>query len=158
MFKRAQAAMEFLMTYGWAILVVLAAIGALAYFGVLSPANFMPDKCDIPAGLDCIEKPVISSATGEVKFKVTNNMGTNITIVSISGGSQGDCAGATNDEDIADIQLEDGETTVITYTPPAASFSQGQRIKCRFSINYYQGTGGILHPIAAYIVGKATPI
>lgn len=33
--RRGQAAMEFLMTYGWAILVVLAAVAALAYFGVL---------------------------------------------------------------------------------------------------------------------------
>ena len=32
--NRAQAALEFLMTYGWAILVVLVSIGALAYFGV----------------------------------------------------------------------------------------------------------------------------
>lgn len=32
--------MEFLMTYGWAILVILVAIGALAYFGVLK----MPDS------------------------------------------------------------------------------------------------------------------
>ena len=39
MHKKSQAAMEFLMTYGWAILVVLVAIGALAYFGVLSPCS-----------------------------------------------------------------------------------------------------------------------
>lgn len=32
--KKSQVAMEFLMTYGWAILVVLAGIGALFYFGV----------------------------------------------------------------------------------------------------------------------------
>ena len=32
---RAQAAMEFLMTCGWAIIVVLVVIGALAYFGFL---------------------------------------------------------------------------------------------------------------------------
>ncbi|HGJ67134.1 TPA: hypothetical protein ENS27_17370 [bacterium] len=43
--RKAQAALEFLMTYGWAIMVVLAAIGALAYFGVLSPSNFLPDQC-----------------------------------------------------------------------------------------------------------------
>lgn len=35
--RKGQAAIEFLMTYGWAILVVLAAIGALFYFGVLGP-------------------------------------------------------------------------------------------------------------------------
>jgi hypothetical protein len=34
--KKSQAAMEFLMTYGWAILVVLVAIGVLAYFGVFN--------------------------------------------------------------------------------------------------------------------------
>ena len=34
--KKSQATMEFLMTYGWAILIVLTAIAALVYFGVLS--------------------------------------------------------------------------------------------------------------------------
>jgi hypothetical protein len=34
--------MEFLMTYGWAILVVIVAIGSLAYFGVLD--NFFPNS------------------------------------------------------------------------------------------------------------------
>jgi hypothetical protein len=36
--------MEFLVVYGWAILVILAAIGALLYFGVISPWNLMPKK------------------------------------------------------------------------------------------------------------------
>ena len=53
--KRGQAAMEFLMTYGWAILVVLAAIGALAYFGVLSPDRFLPEKCTMPSGIACLD-------------------------------------------------------------------------------------------------------
>ena len=51
--RSGQAAMEFLMTYGWAILVVLAAIAALAYFGVLSPAKLLPEKCVIEAGITC---------------------------------------------------------------------------------------------------------
>lgn len=40
--KKSQYAMEFLMTYGWAILVVIAMVGALAYFGVFNPDNFLP--------------------------------------------------------------------------------------------------------------------
>ena len=40
--KRGQAAMEFLMTYGWAILAAIIVIGVLAYFGVLSPDKFLP--------------------------------------------------------------------------------------------------------------------
>ena len=33
--------MEFVLTYGWPLLIVLAAIGALAYFGVLSPDTLL---------------------------------------------------------------------------------------------------------------------
>src|SRR3989339_453464 len=53
--RKSQAALEFLMTYGWAILVVLVAIGALAYFGVLSPDKFLPAKCQLPAGIACTD-------------------------------------------------------------------------------------------------------
>ncbi len=56
--KKGQAALEFLMTYGWAILVVLAAVGALAYFGVLSPGKFLPEKC-------ITTNPAISCAGGK---------------------------------------------------------------------------------------------
>ena len=51
--KRGQAAMEFLMTYGWAILVVLIAIAALAFFGVLNPGRFLPSSCTITPGISC---------------------------------------------------------------------------------------------------------
>lgn len=56
--RSGQAAMEFLMTYGWAILVVLAAIAALAYFGVLSPEKFLPEKCLMETGFTCISSKV----------------------------------------------------------------------------------------------------
>ncbi|MBS3136458.1 hypothetical protein J4401_05870 [Candidatus Woesearchaeota archaeon] len=87
--RKAQAAMEFLMTYGWAILVVLVAIGALAYFGVLTPDKLLPYRCIGPAGFDCIEKASISTGTDTggialsnnyVEFTVKNNLGYNIVI------------------------------------------------------------------------------
>ena len=56
--NKSQAAMEFLMTYGWAILVVLAAIAALAYFGVLSPEKFLPEKCILQPGINCVSHKV----------------------------------------------------------------------------------------------------
>jgi hypothetical protein len=39
--------MEFLMTYGWALLVILLVIAALAYFGMLNPDRFLPDKVSV---------------------------------------------------------------------------------------------------------------
>jgi len=39
--KRAQSAMEFLMTYGWAIMAAVMALGVLAYFGVFTPGKYV---------------------------------------------------------------------------------------------------------------------
>ena len=61
--KKAQAAMEFLMTYGWAILVVLVVIGALSYFGVLSPSTLLPEKCTFPVSVSCTDHTVVGSAS-----------------------------------------------------------------------------------------------
>ncbi len=61
MLRKAQAAMEFLMTYGWAILVVLICIGALAYFGVLSPRNLLPQKCIASTNFNCNDALVSNS-------------------------------------------------------------------------------------------------
>lgn len=46
--KKAQSALEFLTTYGWAFLVILIMIGALAYFGVLDPNRFLPEEQQPP--------------------------------------------------------------------------------------------------------------
>src|SRR3989304_2289991 len=86
-FKKSQAAMEFLMTYGWAILVVLVAIGALAYFGVLSPDNFLPERCTGPAGLDCLDKAAIEATPNNVTFVLKNNVGFDITSLSVTSAS-----------------------------------------------------------------------
>ncbi len=52
--------MEFLMTYGWAILIVLIAIGALTYFGV-----FDPDKSAIEKTTTTIEQAETTIAESE---------------------------------------------------------------------------------------------
>ena len=84
--------MEFLMTYGWAILVVLAAIGALAYFGVLSPSKILPSSCTVGAGFGCRDYKATSA---QIDFKLLNNLGTDIQYAEIDfDGSPAD-AGCT---------------------------------------------------------------
>ena len=82
--RSGQAAMEFLMTYGWAILVVLAAIAALAYFGVLSPEKFLPEKCVLEPGLACIQHKIEPTQSTLV---ITNSKGYTIILSSITVGS-----------------------------------------------------------------------
>ncbi len=95
--KKGQAAMEFLMTYGWALLVVLAAVAALAYFGVLSPNKFLPEQCQFPAssGLTCLDKPVLSATNNDVRFAIKNNKGSRVNITGITDVTTDDCAAPT---------------------------------------------------------------
>lgn len=51
--KKAQSAMEYLLTYGWAILIVLVALSALFYLGVFSPST--PNTCQIMAPFVCMD-------------------------------------------------------------------------------------------------------
>jgi len=103
--KKAQAAMEFLMTYGWAILVVLLAIAALAYFGVLNPGKYLPSSCTFnQPGLSCVEFKV-DSTTNNVTLVIQNGMGQNLNSLNISIG--GDCDGSTaGDGALTDTEKE----------------------------------------------------
>lgn len=55
------------MTYGWALLVVLIAISALAYFGLLNPDKFLPDKVTVS------DNRISIIASGSNKLLIKNN-------------------------------------------------------------------------------------
>ena len=51
--KTGQAAMEFLMTYGWAVLVVGAAIGILSYINIGDANSNVVESCILETGFHC---------------------------------------------------------------------------------------------------------
>ena len=91
LFKKAQSALEFLMTYGWAILVVIVAITTLAYFGVLSPDMFVPTKCTLPPGISCLDYEVSSS---RIVLVLQNSLGETVTIdrIDVAKKNDGSCS------------------------------------------------------------------
>ena len=88
--KKGQSAMEFLMTYGWAIMAFIVSISALAYFGVL---NFSPTGqavCALSPGFDCKDFIV---GQGGVALVIENSLGVKVlqTTVNITNSPQGPC-------------------------------------------------------------------
>src|SRR3989338_4381202 len=81
---RSQAALEFLMTYGWIITTVLVAISALAYFGVLSPDKFFPRKCALEPGIGCMDFKIQEDS---VTLVLRNGKGEDVTISKIVVGN-----------------------------------------------------------------------
>jgi len=140
--RKGQAALEFLMTYGWAILVVLAAIAALAYFGVLSPDRFLPEKCTLPSGLACLDFK--ADATG-LTLMIQNSFGfdMNTVVVNVNGtGCSADATGPTS--------LINGEkgTFAVACTPPPGKF------KGTLTVSFVNQETGLAHTKIGEIIAK----
>lgn len=132
--SRGQAAMEFLMTYGWAILVVLAAIGALAYFGVLNPSKFLPESCTLSptSGIACLDFTVTPDSAN---LYMRNGGGRDLMI---SGVAVGACNASMSQQFMDGASLlfnvtgcdfgASGEKTkqdvIVYYTDPMSGFSK----------------------------------
>jgi len=69
--KRGQAAMEYLATYGWALLVILMVIASINYFGIISFNRWIPDICIFEQGIGCVE--YIVDATPHSNGSMTHN-------------------------------------------------------------------------------------
>lgn len=142
--RKGQAAMEFLMTYGWAILVVLAAIGALAYFGVLSPDRFLPDKCTISPPFSCTEYKITES---DLQLGVQNNAGVGMSEVTVS--VVGDCtavyttSGTTGNGDmVGGGQLNN---SVFSSDCVLGAGKAGNKFKANILIEYQKDGEGVKH-------------
>jgi hypothetical protein len=142
--KKGQAAMEFLMTYGWAILVVLVAIGALAYFGVLNPGRFLPSSCTVAPGIGCDDFKV-SAAT--VQLVLRNGLGDDLTAVGVDIGSCTASSGATWNN--GDVLGGSGGITLAGCTNGAA----GSRFKETVTVTY-TGSSGISHSVAGEVTAR----
>jgi len=67
--RRGQAAMEYLMTYGWAILIVLAIMGILVY--LVKPQKV--ESCNLATPLQCEpERFSMEAATGNLTVSIAN--------------------------------------------------------------------------------------
>ncbi len=73
--RKGQAALEFLMTYGWAFLVVLVLVGALAHFGVFDVGG--SEGCVVEAGFGCESSLVTDSSQ---KFVFRNDLGSDVVV------------------------------------------------------------------------------
>lgn len=119
------------MTYGWTILVIIIAGGALVYFDVLNPGKFLPDSCNIQ-GFTCTDFKVEST---KAILYLTNNIGDDIVITQITVGPKSATFTDT-------LQIGDSRTFQVT----GGTFGNvGDRFKGDLNITYTTVTSQIGH-------------
>ena len=80
--KRAQSALEYLTTYGWAIMGILAIIGVMTYMGFSDSTNNLPSSCILGSSFAC--GSYFALETGDFAFEFTNMERTAINITDLT--------------------------------------------------------------------------
>ncbi len=140
--KRGQSALEFLMTYGWAILIILVMIAALVYFGVFNPSRLTPEKCVAVPGFGCSDYQLrVGGLTSN--FKLQNSKGDSVTLASATtfnmSNSQGWCsntAGATSwgADQVLDVSFP--SSCSASAGQPLYNIAVGDKAKVLISFDY----------------------
>lgn len=128
--KKGQAAMEFLMTYGWAILAAIIAIGVLAYFGVFSPGKYVTGSAVVnpPFYVNAhnVQADTGSGSSGVV-LELKNNGGEDYTVQGVTVSGCGNYSTAT--------AVAAGATQAFTV-PCGSTLAAGDTFKGDITISY----------------------
>mgnify|MGYP003966384229 CR=1 FL=1 len=150
--KKGQAAMEFLMTYGWAILVVLVAVATLSYFGVLDNKGMIPSKCLFSAPVPCVDHS-FDLGNEKLTLAMRNNNGFPVEItnsISISSGCSSPTINTINDL-VPPQTIANNEIAKIEIT--CGGLSSG-KFKSDVSLIYNNPNTGLNHSHVGEIVDR----
>ena len=155
--RKGQAAMEFLMTYGWAILAAIIAIGVLAYFGVFSPGKYVGGSAVVTAPF-YVDAWNVDASDGGVNLELRNNGGDTYTVSAVSitsatlGGATATCtATATTPAGIAS-----GATGTVLVPCGLTANDVGKNLKGDITIAYTKSGSTIQLTSTGTIAEKVT--
>lgn len=120
---RGQAAMEYLMTYGWALIILVAVISVLFSMGVFNPQNYMSEECSFQPSLPC--RGASLSPNGELKIYMTNGLGYEVDSWEI------EVEGKTSSFSTS------GDNTIIFTVPGLGDYKPYEVYKFKPQITYY---------------------
>ncbi len=140
--RKVQSATEYLMTYGWAILIIAIVLGVLYYLGVFNGASSLGTSCVAVAGYYCQDATL--STGGILSLNIGQATAVSLSNVNVyfvpSGGSLGVAASAS----VGTLQPGQVATVSIqlpTGLPYPSSYALGTLLTGHVYISY-TGSGG----------------
>ena len=145
---KSQSALEFLTTYGWAFLILLVMIAALAYFGILNPSKVLPNSCTVGSEFQCLDYVLQSGAPSTFRLKLKANEGTIINITSVNLTSDTattfSCSSPVGSDDVGAF-INSSTPFDIFWTncnTAVAGFNSGNKAKILIKIRYFEVASG----------------
>ena len=143
--KRGQSALEYLVTYGWAILAIVIIAAVMWYFGIFNPSSFVGSKqCSGFTSFVCQDFKVNTS--GGVNIVLNNKVGNTITKVNITSGISGQNCNPTT-------VSPNANTTCRTQT--GIGYTQGTPLDAMtVTFTYTNSKSGLSHTDTGTLIGR----
>ncbi|QQR92825.1 MAG: hypothetical protein IPJ89_01105 [Candidatus Iainarchaeum archaeon] len=112
---RGQSALEYLMTYGWALVVIVIAVAALVI--LINPSNIQGDTCDSKLGPFVITQSNISADSAQLVLVNQTGQGVSamdFNVTGTHGGANAYTSGAVTE---SPTSMTAGETATFTVDP-----------------------------------------
>lgn len=159
---KAQSALEYLMTYGWAILIVIIVGAALYALGVFNPGTFTGHKS---TGFSATQMEDFKfDDSGNMSLRIGNRYGRTINITGVhaeytttkSGDATGVC---TPPACITCIDLNLGPNSECdeTFSIESPGEPQGTAYNIKVSINFTDSKTGLAHTDYGTVLGSVEP-
>ncbi|MBN2459786.1 hypothetical protein JXB28_05870 [Candidatus Woesearchaeota archaeon] len=151
--SKGQAALEYITTYGWAILAGILAVGAMAYFGFLSPTKLLPNECSFGKQLECSEFRIVrdgANARADVFFR--NNFGKPINISAVEEDAEGINIGSPSGD--LPITIDSGaKQEIYIDLIDDDKYSRGDKRQANIMIRFHRSDidGAPVHNLSGYV-------
>lgn len=136
--QKGQAAIEYLLNYGWMMLVLALIVGFVIASGAFSPTRFFRDECFVHPELPCIAAVVssdqVSSTTLLTGF--VNTMKGNISIISINATLNDNQIGTCDLTPSIGIPIQQGEDFTVECTWTGETLMETEVATVKLGIDY----------------------
>lgn len=157
--KRAQSAMEYLITYSWAIIIIGITIAALYALGLFNPNSFIQSQCIFPADFGCLSSFMYAN-NGTISLNIQQNTQAPINVTAVGCNSQGNIANMVQFSTANVVYMPIGGNYTFSascYSNGTIFYSQpGQVFKGYFIINYTNLQTGFQHVFLGKVIEKTT--
>jgi len=140
--RKGQSSVEYLMTYGWALLVIGVVMIALWVMGAFKPPA-TPPGCTGFSQIEVLDQKA-SSADDKVWLTIQNNAGVKMIIDEVKGSVYGSACSDITEPPAGSLELRAGELKQINLTV-CPFLETGLNYQADINISYINPTSGIEH-------------
>ncbi len=153
---KAQSAIEYLTTYGWAIIVIAVVLAALFQLGLFSPNSVVSTQCLFPAEFSCLSS-ILYSTNSSIAVNLQQALPSNINITAVGCNNQGTIQFMQSVSPPATVGIGGNYVfNAICYqNGTTLAISSGQIYRGYLLVNYTQIQTGFPHTVIGTVIEKA---